>query len=59
MDGFGLAKKQQRPSDTFCAGENPRDQLENLANLGSSIGRKMQTFPPVINERVNRKPMRV
>lgn len=41
MDGFGFARKQQRPSDTFCAGNIPCDQLANLANFASSLGRKM------------------
>lgn len=38
VNGFGLAKKKQRPSDTFCAGEFPVDQLANLANFSSNIG---------------------
>ncbi len=46
MDGLVLAKKQQRPSDTLCAGDIPRDQLANLTNFASSIGRKMQTCLP-------------
>lgn len=45
MDGFSLAKKQRRPSDTFCAGEIPRDQLANLANFTSSIGKEKKCKP--------------
>lgn len=43
MGGFGLAKKQQRPSDTFSVGDIPGDQLANLATFTSGIGRKMRT----------------
>lgn len=41
MDRFGLAKKQQKALDTFSVGDVPDDQLANLANFVTVIGRKM------------------
>lgn len=69
MDGYGLAKKKQRPSDTFSAGDVPGDQLANLTNFASGAARKMRTclpeaVPPyfkiisVINQRLNSKAVR-
>lgn len=69
MDEYGLAKKQQGPSDTFSAGDVPGDQLANLANFASGTNRKMKTcllkaMPPyfkiisVINQRLTGKPVR-
>lgn len=69
MDKYSLAKKRQRPSDTFSAGDVPGDQLANLANFASGTRRKMRTclpeaMPPyfkiisVINQRLNSNQVR-
>lgn len=69
MNGFGLANKNQRPSDTFCAGEFPVDQLANFSsNIGGreknanlprySSGVFLATFSG-INQRVNSEPVRI
>lgn len=69
MDGYSLAKEQQRPSDTFSAVDVSGDQLANLANFPSGTGGKMRTCLPkatlpyfkiisVINQRLNRNQVR-